>query len=162
MEIEGMLVRRLLVLIIILQWYKTTLTFNYPMVTISTVIDTRSRLQCIASIDEFHDKSCFYVRQLFFSIRLTFFAFYVTRVMSVEQWKFLKAYYLGNVCLFSSCICCKWFITWLQLLPSSSRQNHLTQKQCYRRIFLHIWHQNSSGCIGVSWSWIWQINSQDR
>ena len=50
-----------------------------------------------ASIDEFHDKNCCYVRQLFFSIRLTFFAFYVTRVMSVEQWKFLKAYYLGNV-----------------------------------------------------------------
>ena len=81
MEIKRLLVRRLLVLIIILQWYKTTLTFNYPMVTISTVIDTRSRLQCIASIDEFHDKSCFYVRQLFFSIRLTFFAVYVTRVM---------------------------------------------------------------------------------
>ena len=165
------------------------------MVTISTVIDTRSRLQCIASIDEFHDKNCFFVRQLFVSIKLTFFAFYVTRVMSVEQWKFLKAYYLGNVFLFSSCLCYKWVITLLQLLPSSSHpwqwqytfefhysytgkwtqnwcsyltnkksqsQNHLTQNQCYRRIFLHIWHQNSSGCIGLSWSLIWKINSQYR
>ena len=41
-------------------------------------------------------------------------------------------------------------------------QNHLTQNRCYKRIFLHIWHQNSSGCIGLSWSLIWQINSQDR
>ena len=145
-----------------MQWYKTTLTFNYPMVTISTVIDTRSRLPCIASSDEFHDKNCFYVRQLFVSIKLTFSAFCVTRVMSVEQWKFLKAYYLRNVFLFSSCMCYKWFITLLQLLPSSSRQNHLTQKQCYRGIFLHIGHQNSSGCIGLSWSLIWQIISQDR
>ena len=75
MEIKRLLVRRLLVLIITLQWYKTTLTFNYLMVTISTVIDTRSRLQCIASIDEFHDKNCFFVRQLFVSIKLTFFCF---------------------------------------------------------------------------------------
>jgi len=66
------------------------------MVTISTVIDTRSRLPCIASSDEFHDKNCFYVRQLFVSIKLTFSAFCVTRVMSVEQWKFLKAYLPGK------------------------------------------------------------------
>ena len=41
--------------------------------------------------------------------------------MYVEKWKFLKAYYLGNVFLFSSCVCYKRFTTLLQLLPSSSR-----------------------------------------
>ena len=40
--------------------------------------------------------------------------------MYVEKWKFLKAYYLGNVFLFSSCVCYKRFTTLLQLLPSSS------------------------------------------
>ena len=41
--------------------------------------------------------------------------------MYVEKWKSLKAYYLGNVFLFSSCVCYKRFTTLLQLLPSSSR-----------------------------------------